>query len=192
MDIQKLEKFITGKLKKELPKELSYHNVDHTLEVLKVCREYIHRLKLDEKEAILLETAAIMHDTGYIWFVNNHEEHSIDYTRELLPDYGYSPEDIETICNIILATKIPQRPTTLLEQIIGDADLDYLGTKSFYEIGRRLYYEFLALKVIANEEEWNHLQIRFIQQHNYHTEFAQIHREPVKQKHLIELIDKNF
>lgn len=190
MKIQQLEEQIIGKLRKELPKILSYHNADHTLDVLRVCREYIQRLKLSDIDAYLLETAAIMHDTGYIWYVENHEEHSIEYTRELLPQLGYSEEEIEIVCKIILATKIPQHPTTLLEMIIGDADLDYLGTASFYSTGHQLYLELKALHVLANEDQWNQLQIRFLQKHTYHTEFARTYRSPIKQKHLKELITK--
>lgn len=190
MNIQKLEELITKKLASELPKELSYHDVYHTLEVLRVCREYIERLQLSAHDAFLLETAALVHDTGYIWYIDDHEEHSIDFAKEFLPTYGYSEEDIKIITGIIEATKIPQKPTTLLEQIIGDADLNYLGTDKFYSIGEGLYRELLALHKVSNEEEWDQLQIRFLQKHHYHTDYAQKHREPVKQKHLQELIDK--
>ena len=34
------------------------------------------------------------------------------------------------------ATKIPQTPLTKLEEIICDADLDYLGREDFFEISR--------------------------------------------------------
>lgn len=187
MDIRQLEKQVTNKLSRELPKELSYHNLEHTLHVLNICRDYIKRLQLPLHDAYLLETAALLHDTGYIWYFDDHEEHSIEYAKEFLPTMGYSNNDIEVILNIIRATKIPQQPKTLLEKIIADADLDYLGTDQFYSIAERLYHELMALDRIKNEKEWNALQIRFIQKHHYHTAFAQKYREPVKQKHLMEL-----
>jgi len=68
-----------------------------------------------------------------------------------------------------------------------DADLDYLGTKNFYKTGNTLFQEFLAYKVIANEKEWDALQIRFLTNHHYHTDFAIKNREPLKQIFLQEL-----
>jgi hypothetical protein len=81
-------------------------------------------------------------------------------------------------------------PNNLPEQILSDADLDYLGTDSFYSIGNQLFNELLSFGKIADETEWNHLQIRFIQQHKYHTSFAKKHREPAKLAHLKRLKEK--
>lgn len=187
MNIDNLKKIVTEKLHEELPAQLSYHNVAHTLHVYEICQQYIERSELPAEDAYLLRTAALMHDTGFIWSFENHEDHSISYTKELLPAYGYSPIEIEIISNIIAATKIPQRPTTLLEQIIGDADLDYLGTELFYSTGDKLYNELIAMEKISSRKDWNSLQIRFLEKHHYHTAYAQKYREPVKQKFLKEL-----
>ena len=114
----------------------------------------------------------------------------MEYAKKILPKWNFSENEIEKINSIIRATKIPQKPTNILENIIGDSDLDYLGTAAFYTISETLYEESLAFGIIASREEWDILQIKFLQNHQYHTPFAQKFREPVKQKHLYELLKK--
>lgn len=190
MNIKKLKKIILDKLSNELSDKLTYHGVHHTLDVLNACNQYIKRMKIAPKDAYLLRTAALMHDTGFVTTYENHEEESIKFAKELLPKWNYSSDDIEIIAGMIRATKIPQLPKTTLENIIGDADLDYLGTDSFYPIGDTLFRELMAFNKITGEEQWDKIQVKFLNNHSYHTPFAQKHREPLKQKHLRELADK--
>jgi predicted metal-dependent HD superfamily phosphohydrolase len=190
MNTGKLKKFVLAKLNAELSDKLTYHGVKHTNHVLKVCNDYIKRMQIPASDAYLLRTAALMHDFGFIQTYENHEEVSIIYAKKILPEWNYSEEEIEKIAGMIRATKIPQIPHTISEQILGDADLDYLGTDSFYTIGNKLYRELLAFNKISNEEDWDRVQIRFLKNHHYHTPFAIKHREPVKQKYLKQLIEK--
>lgn len=190
MNIRKLKRFITEKLKAELSDKLMYHSVHHTLHVLYSCNQYIKRMNIGAVDAYLLRTAALMHDTGYIWAYDNHEDESIRFTKELLPRWNYSKNEIEKIVGMINATKKAQTPLNILEQILTDSDLDYLGTDSFYKEGKKLYLELQAYNQISNEEEWDRLQIIFLQNHQFHTPFAKKHRDPVKQKYLREIMDK--
>ncbi|WP_167611359.1 HD domain-containing protein [Maribellus sediminis] len=190
MNIRKLKQFVINKLTEELSDKLSYHGVHHTLDVLRVCNEYIKRMSISREDAFLLRTAALLHDIGFIQTYNEHEEESVKYAKKILPEWNYTDEQIEIIAGMIRATKIPQLPKTTLEKIIGDADLDYLGTDSFYAIGDTLFKELMAFNKISNEEDWDKIQIRFLQNHTYHTAFAQKNREPLKQKHLAALKQK--
>jgi HD superfamily phosphodiesterase len=190
MNTGKLKKFILHKLESELSDKLTYHGVNHTKYVLTSCNKYIKRINISAADAYLLRTAAIMHDTGYIWTFDKHEEESINYARKILPEWNYSEAEIERIAGMIEATKIPQKPLNILEQIIGDADLDYLGTDFFYTIGDKLYKELLAYNKITTEEHWYQLQVKFLQSHRFHTNFAKKYREPVKQKYLNEILEK--
>lgn len=190
MNTRKLKNFITGKLKAELSDKLTYHGVYHTLHVLNSCNQYIKRMHIGANDAYLLRTAAIMHDTGFMWDFENHEEESISYTNALLPKWNYSKTEIEKIIAMIDATKIPQNPTTILEKILADSDLDYLGSDLFYKIGNKLYMELMNYNKISSEKEWDELQIKFLKTHKYQTPFAQKYREPIKQKYLDELITK--
>ena len=190
MSIDKIKKYVFDRLNNELSDKLTYHGVHHTRSVLKACEEYIKRMNLSEKDAFLLKTAALFHDIGFTQTYDNHEEEGIRMAREILPGWNYSQEDIETIAGIIRATKIPQKPTTIPEQIIGDSDLDYLGTDEFDSIGDTLFEELLSFNKISDRKQWDMLQINFLQNHSYHTPYAKKYREPLKQKHLKEILNR--
>ena len=190
MNTGKLKRFIFGKLESELSEKLTYHGVNHSKYVLLSCEKYIKRMNIPPEEAYLLRTAAIMHDTGYIWTFDNHEAESINFARKILPGWNYTDSEIDRIASMIAATRIPQKPSNILEQIIADSDLDYLGTSSYYKIGNKLYQELLAFNKITTENEWDQLQVNFLQKHRFHTPFAIKYREPVKQKYLNEIMEK--
>lgn len=190
MKITKLKNFIIQKLTDELPENLTYHGVKHTLMVLDVCNQFIKRMKIAPHDAHLIRTAALLHDTGFIRTYDNHEEESIIFAREILPGWNYSESEIEKVAGMIRATKIPQKPKNRLEGILADADLDYLGTTSFYEIADTLRAELFHYKKIKSETEWIDLQINFLEKHSYYTAFSQKYREPLKQKYLQEISGK--
>lgn len=190
MNIGKLKTYLSQKFNSGIRPELTYHTWEHVLGVLEVCNQYARRYGIKGKDAYLLRTAALIHDIGFLWTYNDHESKGVDFIHKELPSWGYSSKDIKVIKGLILATQIPQNPQNLLEEIICDADLDYLGTDQFYIIGETLYQEFLAMNQIKNREEWNNLQIKFLKSHQYHTPYAKKYREPIKQKHLQDLIKK--
>jgi hypothetical protein len=88
---------------------------------------------------------------------------------------------------MIMATKIPQSPTNPLEEIICDADVDYLGRDDFERISNSLKDEFLVYGVIKSEADWNPLQIRFFEMHAYFTETCKTNRAANKKLHLDQL-----
>lgn len=177
-------------LEKDLAPNLYYHTVEHTLDVYDRAKFFAEKEKVTATDTKLLLIATLYHDCGYLHQMADHESISCDIVRATLPGFDYSLDDIETICQIIMATKLPQTPHSLLEQIICDADLDYLGRDDFFKIGDGLYHELVAANVIANETEWNILQIDFLQKHHYFTATAKALREGKKQEHLNILLSK--
>lgn len=83
-----------------------------------------------------------------------------------------------------MATKVPQSPKNLFEQIICDADLDYLGRRDFDPISRSLFVEFKEYGIVQSIDEWNKLQVKFLEGHTYHTEFARKNRQPIKEQRI--------
>lgn len=130
------------------------------------------------------------HDVGFLKIYTGHEEISCEVASTELCDFGFSKEEIEKICGMIRATKVPQQPPTLLEEIICDADLDYLGRHDFFQIGKGLYKEFLDQKIVSDERSWNTLQVRFLESHHYFTKTAKARRQKQKQIHLDAIKDK--
>ena len=145
MELQQLQSFILDKLHKELPKWLSYHNAEHTENVIKYAIELGESEGITEEKLKLLHTAALMHDTGFLSAYKGHELASCELAREYLPQYGYSTEQTEAICELIMATHLPQSPTNKLSRILCDADLYYLGTDDYPIYANRLYRELKHL-----------------------------------------------
>lgn len=187
-----LEEFMLDKLERELPKYLYYHNLKHTMDVV-IQSEIIGRGEgISEEEMLLLKTAALFHDSGQTVQSKGHEQISSQIAQEILPKYGYSTQQIEIICDIIKATELPPKPKTLLQNIICDADLDYLGRSDFIPVSNTLYKELHEQKLIGSIDDWNKLQIKFLSAHQYFTDTANKLREVNKQtqiERLKQLID---
>ncbi|MBL7774519.1 MAG: HD domain-containing protein [Saprospiraceae bacterium] len=185
MDYRAAKHYILAKLRKELSDQLHYHGLHHTLDVLRVAKSLCETEGVSGKDVKLVKTAALFHDAGFV--KNKHAGHEYEgclMARDVLPGFNYSPDDIEAICGMIMATKIPQSPTNVLEEILCDADLDYLGRPDFYTIGETLFLELNAYQLIQGEEAWNRLQVNFLTAHRFHTRSNISLREPIKQQHL--------
>ena len=175
---------ILSRLEDELDSRLGYHNIAHTLDVLEQAEVIAIQEKVTDKhDVLLLKTAAIFHDSGFLFVYKNHEEKGCEIASESLKNV-FSEEDIKKVCGMIMATKIPQTPNTLLEQIICDADLDYLGRNDFEPISRNLYKEFIFFKIIPEDIIWDHIQIKFFESHHYFTGTSISKRNGKKLKHL--------
>ncbi|MBN2632350.1 MAG: HD domain-containing protein [Bacteroidales bacterium] len=176
-----IQEIILDKLEKELPSYLFYHNVKHTVDVVTEVELIGWAEGCSDEEILLLKTAALFHDAGHTVAYDNHEYHGTVIARQMLPAYNYSPEQIENICSIIMATKLPPKPGNLLEEIICDSDLDYLGRSDFIPVSNTLFEELKAQNKMGSLNDWNKLQVKFISGHQYFTQTARSLREVNKQ-----------
>ena len=186
---KQLNDFVINLLKTKISSNYFYHNYEHTLYVIDKVIEIGEQENCTTKELELLSTAALWHDTGYINTYKGHEEESCVLARQYLPGYGYTTNDINTICAMIMATKIPQSPQNKLEEIIADADLEYLGTSNAAILAKHLFKELNALNPLLTEEIWNKIEIDFLSAHHYFTVYCKANKEPVKQAYLKSLIN---
>ncbi len=179
-----IQEIILDKLEKELPGFLYYHNVKHTVDVVTEVELIGWAEGISDEEILLLKTAALFHDAGHTVEYDNHEYHGTVLAREMLPGFSYNEDQIERICEIIMATKMPPQPKDLLQKIICDADLDYLGRSDMIPVSNTLYKELKEQNKIGTIDQWNMLQIKFISGHQYFTKTAQNLREVNKQKQI--------
>lgn len=179
-----LKKNVLGRMAESLPAHLSYHSVAHTELVIERCIYIAEKEGLSEDQIRLLRTAALYHDFGFTSVYKDHEEKGCEVVRKELPAHGYSKEDIDKICGMIMATKIPQTPTNIMEKVIADADLEYLGTDKFEEIGDTLFHELKHFNPELSRDEWNDIQIKFMSKHSYHTDYCKQYREWRKEENL--------
>ena len=183
----KIRKKILGILNSKLPKELSYHNLQHTLDALQVCNQYIKRAKLDKHAAKLLRLGVLFHDIGFTVSKKNHEASGIEIAEGLMREFNFPKKDMDVVTGLIMATRMPQNPQNQVERIICDVDLDYLGRSDFYPISDQLYKELQNDSIAQNKLEWNKIQIEFLESHKFHTVFAKRNRQPQKEKRIAEL-----
>lgn len=180
-----LEQKMYSYFEEKLPKTLYYHNIKHTIDVVVQVENIGYAEGISDTEMYILKTAALFHDSGFINAYKNHEQESIAIARRILPKEGYSQEQIDQVCELINATILTEEPKNLLECIIRDADLDYLGREDYVPVSRELYKELLEHKLIKkNEYEWCLGQVKFLEEHKYYTSYSRSQRNPGKVRHL--------
>jgi len=180
-----LEEEVLDLLEKKLPNDMYYHNLKHTIDVVTQVELIGRQEQVTDNEMLLLKTAALFHDTGFTEGYKDHELLSIKLAKEILPRFHYSSKQIEDISKIIFATKLPPNPKSKLEEIICDADLDYLGRADFIPVSETLFKELVVHNVLEDDyDNWNRIQIKFIESHQYFTATAKQIRDVNKKKQL--------
>ena len=163
------EKYVRRLLKK-LPSHLTYHNLNHTIQVVdsvtKICGNY--HLSDDEKEVLIL--AAWFHDSGFIKTYKGHEKESKQIATTFLKAQNYPKEKIKMVVKCIDATKINYQPKNVLEKIIRDADLYHLATADYFQLLDALKKEWeFVFKTKITDEIWYVRNLNFLTNHRYHT-----------------------
>jgi len=179
-----LQEVILDKLEKELPEYLFYHNYKHTIDVVNQAELIGYGESVTDEEILLLKTAALFHDAGHIISYQNHEYYGCQIAKELLPSYNYTDDQIERISALIMATELPPRPQDLLQRIMCDSDLDYLGRIDFIPVSNSLYDELKAQNKMGSLNDWNKIQVKFLTSHYYFTNTANKLREVNKEKQI--------
>jgi len=174
-------------LETQLPSFLTYHSSHHTAYVVEKAEYIALQENVNQKDIFLIKIAALFHDIGFIKQYKNHEEAGCVIARDVLKDYNFPDYDVEEICGMIMATKIPQSPKTLNEKIVADADLEYLGTDLFKPVSHLLFQELHYLDPELDITAFHKIQIDFLSNHNYHTDYCISNREGKKQRYLQEL-----
>jgi len=108
-----------------------------------------------------------------------------------LSEQGYDKEKIEKVVTCIQATKMPQNPQSLLEEILCDADLANLGKNSYFSQSDliRVEWENVCDKSFS-DAKWLEYEIDFLEKHSYHTDFAKNKFDDIKKSNIIKLRNK--
>lgn len=172
-------------LQNELPAELTYHNYWHTKEdVLPSCQRIAVLMGVDEADLALLEVGAAFHDIGFIKQSRDHELIGTKIAAQILPTFSYSEYEIKLVTGMIMATRLPQSPHNLLEEILADADLDLLGRPDFFARNVCLQQELTNYGYELHLKQWYEAQLAFLEQHTYFTPAAQKLRNAGKQQNI--------
>lgn len=182
MQFEQAYSFIMEKLENDLPSYIRYHNAQHTKDVMAAAEYLGQKEGIMDRDMMLLKTAALFHDTGFLQQMAGHEEISCELARKHLPHFEYTTDEVEHICRIIMATRLPQSPSDKLGEILCDADLSYLGEDDYIRQSQHLFQELRHNGIIETQEDWVLQQIRFLTSHRYFTETARREKNAAKEK----------
>lgn len=187
------KEYMFKRLKDELPGGIYYHGLAHTKDVLFWSEQFARIEGVTKQSLILVKTAAVYHDSGFIYQYKKNEPIGVKIARDSLPRFGYSKDEIEKVSGLIMATemkelngKVAQIPDKkdLLQMIICDADLNYLGRGDFFGISESLRLELKKYGKFFSKKDWIRGNIEFLKNHNYFTNVAKILRNDGKRENL--------
>lgn len=187
MSLNNLAEFIIDKMKRELPPYIVYHSVEHTLDVYDAAVRLAKLEGLDETSTRLVSAAALLHDSGITVAFLDHEDLSAEIAGKYLPSFGFLPDEVSRVQQMILSTKLPQEAQSIEEKILCDADLDYLGRNDFFIIGQKLRLEWELIGNKVSLCDWYVIQMNFLRNHNYFTNSAMELRNERKLQNLEEI-----
>lgn len=187
MNYEKARQYIIERLSSELPPSLYYHCVGHTIDVCDAVENIGTLEGIQGEDLLILKTAALYHDSGFLVQYLKNESAGVTLARNTLSQFGYTEQHLDAIEKIIMATQIPQMSNSLMEEVMCDADLDYLGRDDFHPIADALKREFMEHKIVTSDKHWDEIQIAFLTKHAYFTRSAKNLRDKKKQLNLDEV-----
>lgn len=188
--IEKTNQFVIDLLSRELDVKFLYHNLRHTQRVVKSTKELIDYYSLEKEDKEVLLLAAWLHDTGYIKGSDNHEKSSCEIAKDFLSGIGYDKKLIARVEECIMATQRHSQPTSLLEEIIKDADCSHFAQKSYLATSELLREELEQLGIASYSlQEWREENIKmFRSEHRYYTDYAKNNWQKGKDKNIKKLV----
>jgi predicted metal-dependent HD superfamily phosphohydrolase len=177
------EVFITKLFQEKLDAKFSYHNLHHTKNVVLAISKLCKAEKIDDETTTILVLAGWFHDCGYIEGDDNHEKKGVVIASEFLKAKNVNIGIQQKVADLIMATSFNHIPTNKLERIIKDADQCHLANDNYPNILQELRKEWeLTLYKKYSDEDWFNLNIEFLKNHQYHTEFAKDNWQNLKEK----------
>ncbi len=191
LPLENIKQHVLNYFKQHHDRDLVYHDLQHTKDVVSNATRIANHYQLNDEDFFVVVAAAWLHDTGYFIDKTSHEEAGAAASEDVLKQHNVNAALIEKIKGCILATKIPQKPTGLLQEIVCDADLFHLGTEQFADRSKLLRKEIELIKnVNFDKKEWRQKNIEMLQSHHYFTDYAQLLLNGQYQKNLNKLIAK--
>ncbi len=169
----------------EANEQLVYHNVTHTEHVIKHAVEIANFYRLSDRDFFIVQCACWFHDIGYLETREQHEQKGADAAGTFLKSLSVDEGTILEVQGCILATRMPQTPKNLLQQIVCDADLYHLGSGNFKERNKLMRKEMAALcQKEIDKNIWRLGTLQLLESHHYHTQYCIDKLTGVKNKNI--------
>jgi uncharacterized protein len=184
-DFSGAREYALQRLERELDPALVYHSIAHTRDEVVPAAERLALMQgFEGEELLLLLTAALYHDLGFVELGHGHEWVSIRIAQENLPEFGYNPGQILLISGMIRATDRSCIPRTHLEALLADADLDILGCDEYLNRSHDLRMELEQEGQVMSDKRWYLHQLQFLRGHRYWTQSARVLRDAGVQENI--------
>ncbi|QHT66486.1 HD domain-containing protein [Rhodocytophaga rosea] len=181
--LDRTQQFVESLLNRQLPAHFTYHNLKHTKEVVAAAQVIGTRSQLSEHDLETVLLAAWLHDTGYCFRIREHEEESIRLAKEILTEQQVEEVRLNQVVGCIAATRYPQQPQNILEEVLCDADMYHTASEEYMERAEQLRHEIMEIsKCVISRREWAQNNREFLKNHRFFTEFGQTEMEVAKQK----------
>ena len=183
--VKESARYVSDYFSKNLDPKFTYHNLSHTIYVVKAAEMLCEAMKVNNHHKKILLVAAWFHDLGYTQQIDSHETAGAFIAEKFLSEKNVDKEDIDLVKCCILSTHYPQKPATRLEEILCDADMMHLSDKAFIDAAAllRKEWEFVKGKKYT-DEEWYNLNVQFVSAHQYHTSYGIKNLESHKNKNV--------
>lgn len=163
---------ILERLRQELPAALIYHNLDHTLDVIRQVEALAELSSVSPREKELLLISAAYHDSGFLFsFENNEEKGAMLAVSAMRQDSSYTESEIEFVQKNILETAViigsdgpKQVPSNHLSALLVDADMANFGRDDFIE-----KTELLIKELGVDEEVFRAQACEMLRRHRWHS-----------------------
>ncbi|MEQ6117931.1 Pycsar system effector family protein [Reichenbachiella sp. MALMAid0571] len=183
--LQETAKYAQKILNEKLPKEFVYHSLEHTKDVVNAAKEIGEGSGLSDAELEVVVIAAWFHDLGYCESMDEHEKVGTDLAVKFLTEHDFPEEKTRQVIGCIMATKMPQSPKNLLEEVLCDADLIHLSSSEYCDKAEKLKEELAFSKGLElSNKLWWSMNLDFFEKQEYFTEYAKENYAKGKTKNL--------
>lgn len=171
--VEKARLHIRRHFSKRMPGHMQFHDLEHTLTVARTAKEIGLASGLRGKELLLVELAALFHDTGYATAYQGHEEEGVKLATSWMQAHGAGDREVKAVAALILATRSGHTPRGLAQRIIRDADSAKAGQADFMEKGERLRAERAACSgKKVTKAAWCRENLDYLEKHRFATPYA--------------------
>jgi predicted metal-dependent HD superfamily phosphohydrolase len=183
---KRVAKYVTDIFEEHPHPNLVYHNLEHTTNVVERAEEIAAHYQLTEADTLTIYIAAWFHDTGHLFTdIEKHEEYSVDLMKEFMQKESSDHASlIPKIADCILATKVQNKPKTVPEEILRDADTYHFGTKDFKKTNKQVKKEFELRGYNMLVRDWVKNTIEMLEKHEFFTTYCKMLLEQKKRKNI--------
>lgn len=166
-----VEESVFSLIEEKQAQDLVFHNLRF---IKNVCTqtELISRAEgLGDEDNLLLRTAAIFLNVGYVLDYEKREEAVLQFIDEELPRFRYSESQIKIIKALVTSDYDPESED-LKTRILHDANMDYLGRVDFIQRSTDLMEEMNRYNKQVTAEQWFAAQAKLLREHAFMTKTA--------------------